>query len=371
VDKPTYLEARVEQDIQALRTRVRKMADLALAQVEDAVAAFTDDNRGLAYRVVLRDHRIDMLEDHIDRLCQEFLVRHMPVAAQLRFVVAVVKVNAELERIGDYAEGIARRVVTIAGSDVMVPERQRILEMSTVAGQMLRHAVKAFLDGDTDAAARTLESDRRVDAMNSDMFKALSDPASNLDLQVRFALLGLTNRIERIADRACNIAEEAIYAVRGQVVRHLPREDIRVLFLCDHNSCRSQMAEGIARHLAPANFIFSSAGVTPTAIDARAVAFLAKHSIDISRQRSKSLSDVGQIEDFHIVVTLSQAAEADRPEAPYHSVVLNWDIPDPSKTIAEGVDADAAYLAVYETLNDKIKDMTDGLVGAYEMEDDQ
>lgn len=365
-----HLEQRVEQDLQALRGRLRKMADLVLTQIEDAVAAFTDDDRRLAYRVVLRDNRVDMMEDHIDRMCQEFLVRHMPVAAQLRFAIAAVKVNSELERIGDYAEGIARRVVTIANAEVMVPERQRILEMSRVAAQMLRHAVQAFLEDDTDAAARTLESDRLVNSINSEMFESLADTKSNMDLHVRFALLGLTNRIERIADRACNIAEEAIFAARGQIVRHMPREDIRVLFLCDHNSCRSQMAEGIARRLAPANFIFSSAGMNPQSVDRKTVEFLASRGIDISRQRPKGLADVGNIEDFHIVVTLSEGAEEERPQAPYHSVVLSWSIPDPIKAVADGKDADAAYLATFEELSNRIKDMTDGLVGAHEMEDE-
>lgn len=366
----SHLEEHLERDLDVLKARLSKMANLVLRQLDDAIAAFTDDNRKLAYAVVLRDHRIDMLEDHIDRLCQEFLVRHMPVASQLRFIVAAVKVNSELERIGDYAEGIARRVVAVAEADAYVPQRQSILEMANVASQMLRHSIDAFLNRDTSMAARTLESDRKVDAMNSQMFESLSDSSSELPLTVRFALLGLTSRIERVADRACNIAEEAIYVARGQVVRHIPREDIRVLFLCENNECRSQMAEGIARRLAPAHFIFSSAGAAPGVLDENAVKYMAGQGIDISRQRPKAISAVGDINDFNILVTLSQAAEEETPEVPYHSVVLNWEIPDPHRAVAQGQDVKDAYAETYEKLLQKIRDMTDGLVGAYEMEEE-
>src|SRR5262245_49212996 len=109
-----HLEEKVQHDTDVLRRRLRRMADLVLTSLDDAVAAVANRDRRLAYQVVLQDNRVDVLERHIDRLCQEFLVRHMPVAGQLRFVVAVVKVNSELERIGDYAEAIARRAVTLS-----------------------------------------------------------------------------------------------------------------------------------------------------------------------------------------------------------------------------------------------------------------
>ncbi len=360
------LELHMKRDMETLRDRLRQMSDLVFQQLDDAVTAFAEGKRKLAYAVVLRDSRVDQFEDHIDRLSQEFLIRHMPVAKQLRFVVAVAKVNSEIERIGDYAEAIARRAITVYDL-ADVPQRAEIVEMSRHAFQMLRGAVTSFLDDDAELALHTLELDNSIDEMNSAIFNALARaPVERADLTARFALLGLLNRIERVADRACNIAEEAVYVVRGDVLRHLPREDKRVLFLCDHNGCRSQVAEAIARSIAPPNLIFASAGANPQPLDPRAVELLSRHDMDVSHHHSKGLSEVGPIEDFNVVVTLSQVAEEACPPVPYQAVALNWEIRDPSK--AEGSDADktAAYEAIYDDLHSKIEELVEVLAGSEE-----
>ena len=111
-----HVHERVEHDLGVIRRRLRHMSELVLKALDDAIASIANHDRRLAYSVVLLDNRIDMLERHVDRLCQEFLVRHMPVSAQLRFIITTVKVNAELERIGDYAEAIARRAASITAS---------------------------------------------------------------------------------------------------------------------------------------------------------------------------------------------------------------------------------------------------------------
>jgi phosphate transport system protein len=360
-----HLEEKVQHDTDVLRRRLRRMADLVLNSLDDAVAAVANRDRRLAYQVVLQDNRVDVLERHIDRLCQEFLVRHMPVAGQLRFVVAVAKVNSELERIGDYAEAIARRAVTLSQYPP-VAEIGQMVEMSKIAFQMLRQAVQAFLAGDSDLAMTTLGLDRQVDVMNDSVFKSLARVSEGeKDLTARFAFVGLLQRVERVADRACNIAEEAIYVVRGQVQRHLPLQDIRVLFLCEQNACRSQMAEAIARQIAPAHFIFQSAGTQPAPLDPGAVAYMAKQGIDISRQRPKGLSDVGNVEEFNVVVTLSRTAEEQCPTVPYGAMELNWEISDPSKVSGTAEGIESAYENVYQELRAKITELVDGLLGAH------
>jgi phosphate transport system protein len=365
----THLEEMIERDLQIIRNHLQKMAKLVLKQLEDAVSAFTEANRSLAYTVVLKDHRIDVLEDRIDRLCQEFLVRHMPVSEQLRFVVAVFKVNSELERIGDYAEAIARRAAKIKDA-AAIPERESILEMSGLAIKMLSSAMDSFLALDADSAMRTLESDRRVDQMNSALFESMTKNGNvHKDLNVRFSLLGVISRIERVADRACNIAEDAVYVARGQVMRHFPRSDTRVLFISEQNACRSQMAEGIARKLAPVHFFFSSAGSNPTQTDSRrTIEFMARQGIDISRLRIKRIEDAGKLEDFNVVVTLSHKAVEACPVIPYQVVQLNWDVQDPSQITGSEEEIEKAYREVFDKLCSRIKDLTQGLLGA---EDDE
>ncbi|MCG8555182.1 MAG: phosphate signaling complex protein PhoU [Proteobacteria bacterium] len=365
-----HLEERLERDITALRERVRSMAKLVVSQLKDAVSAFSEGDRKLAYRVVLRDHRIDVMERHIDRMCQEFLVRHMPVSTHLRFAVAVAKVNSELERIGDYAEAIARRVA-VTSEARNIPQREHILQMSKVSFGMLDDAVEAFLQGDAEAATRTLDADQQVDRLNSQIFEALAEPAEgNVNLPVRFALVGLINRIERVADRACNIAEEAVYVVRGEVLRHLPREDVRVLFLCRRNACRSQMAEAIARSVAPGHLIFASAGTDPGALDRGAVDFMLERGLDISRQRSKSTAKLGPIEDFNVIVTLCKEAEDTCPAVAYDAVQLHWDIADPSLATGSAEERHKAYQECFESLDSRIKELTDALIGADRREEE-
>lgn len=370
-----HIHERVQHDLDVIRRRLRHMSELVIKALDDAIAAVANRDRRLAYSVVLLDNRIDMMERHIDRLCQEFLVRHMPVAAQLRFIIATVKVNAELERIGDYAEAIARRAVTLSTVPEQ-PERERLFEMARLSFQTLRQAMLAFLDGDAEAAQQVFGIDKQVDTMNAQIFHSLSHPekaAATPDLTVPFVLLGVLNRVERVADRACNIAEEAIFSARGEVLRHVQRHDIRVLFLTETNSSRGQMAEGIARKIAPVNFLFSSAGTQPAAaIDPATIQFMAAKGTDISRQRTKSLADVGRIEDFNVVVTLSSEAEEACPEVPYGAMELNWDIADPSRATGTPKEIEAAYQAVYQELETKIEELVDSLLGAHaELEEDR
>jgi len=361
-----HLDERMQHDLHALRRELRTMADLVLTSLEDSITAVAERDRKIAYQVVLRDNRIDVLDRHVDRLCQEFLVRHMPVAGQLRFVLAVGKVTSELERIGDYAEAIARRAVGLS-EQPEIPELSRILEMASFSFQMLRQTIQAFLDGDPELAQGVFGRDREVDQMNQAIFDSLAHPSQEeRDFTARFALLGLVNRIERVADRACNIAEETIYMVRAEVVKHLPRRDIRVLFLCDRNACRSQMAEAIARKTAPGHFVFQSAGTTPEGpLDPGAVKFMAQKGVDISKQRPKGLSDVGRVEDFNVVVTLSTRAEEECPKVPYGSIELNWEIDDPSKFEGPAAEKEARYAAVYGDLHRKIQELIEGLLGAH------
>jgi phosphate transport system protein len=371
-----HVHERVEHDLGVIRRRLRHMSELVLKALDDAIASIANHDRRLAYSVVLLDNRIDMLERHVDRLCQEFLVRHMPVSAQLRFIITTVKVNAELERIGDYAEAIARRAVTLSTIKDQ-PERERIFEMARVAFQMLRQAVRSFLDGDDQLAQQVLGNDRQVDGMNSSIFNVLSHPAAGTsgtaDLMVPFVLLGVLNRIERVADRACNIAEEAIYAKRGEIQRHAMRSDVRVLFLDETNEVRGQMAEAIARQLAPVNLIFSSAGITAGAqIDPQTAKFMAGKRIDITRQRPTALADIGKIEDFNVVVTLSSAAAQACPPVPYAAMVLDWEISDPRKATGSPAEVTAAYEAVYRELHTKVEELVDSLLGAHaELDEDR
>src|SRR3954469_16936083 len=151
----THYEENLQRDIERIRKKVTDMGALAERALRSCMQALAQRNRQIAYSVVLRDQRIDELEKEIDRLCLEFLVRQQPVAGHLRFAYATIKINLELERIGDYAESISRQVLKVSHLHDKLP----IAEFSALANvsiPMLRNAVKAFREEDEQLARDTM-----------------------------------------------------------------------------------------------------------------------------------------------------------------------------------------------------------------------
>ncbi|HEY0708366.1 MAG TPA: PhoU domain-containing protein, partial [Polyangia bacterium] len=116
-----HYEETLQRDIERIRSKVRQMAELAEGSLRSCLRALTERNRSLAYSVIVRDQRIDELEKEIDRLCLEFIVRQQPVAGTLRFAYAAIKINSELERVGDYAESMARQILMLTSMDFDFP----------------------------------------------------------------------------------------------------------------------------------------------------------------------------------------------------------------------------------------------------------
>jgi phosphate transport system protein len=140
----THFEESLQRDSDRIRRKVREMAGLFGMALEGCLTALESKNRQLAYSVIIRDQRIDELEKEIDRLCLEFIVRQQPVAGTLRFAYAIIKINSELERVGDYAESMARQILQLAAMDVTVPI-ERFREIAGIAIPMFHGAVEAFL----------------------------------------------------------------------------------------------------------------------------------------------------------------------------------------------------------------------------------
>lgn len=360
---PPLLEELLERDLAEIHKQLRRMADLVLRSIDDALRALRTGDRRLAYSVILNDNRIDALEVHLDRLCQEFLVRHMPVAGQLRFIVSTTKVNSEIERIGDYADAIARRTVALAAAGSF-PVPEALFEMAAAAGTMLREATRAFVDGDPALATKVLDDESGVDEMNRALFDAFSHPdRGEQDLSTRFALLGILNRIERIADRACNIAEDAIYATKGEMLRHVPRHGLRVLFLSRADAVLGPMAEAIAHRRAPLNLSFAGAGLEPSPLDPVMVDFMRSRGFEVSRPHPRGLADIGSLEDFYVVVLLSKEVEDRCPPLPYKTIALTWDIPDPAMVKGTPAEVEAAYTRAYAEIDLKLGDLIAAMLG--------
>lgn len=325
-----HLAQQQERDLREIRTQLRAMADNVTQAVDDAITSLERRDRRLAYSVILGDNRIDAAQHALDHLSQVFMVRHMPAGSVLRFVVAAIKVAGELERIGDYAEAVAHRAVTLARAQNL-PQLDSILKMGRAAIDLVEASVESFLEADVAKANKVIDDEDAIDEMNRDIFDALSGDQADVPLTLRFALLGVLNRLERVADRASNIAEGAIYATKGEIVPHGPRGGHKVLFLSTQDAALGPMVEAMANANAPLAVAFTSCGLDPaTTFNPIMLEVLASRGLSCGRSRPRGLDEVGPLEGYSVVVLLSHEAEAACPPLPYRTVALSWDLPDPA-----------------------------------------
>jgi phosphate transport system protein len=358
-----HLEERLQRDIDRIRDRVREMADLAVRGLEDSVRSLTDRDHRVAYAAILRDSRVDELESVIDKQCVEFMVRHIPMARHLRFAHSVAKIILELERIGDYAESINRQAILLARTSHS-PDMDPYARLAGVAIEMVRQAVRAFLDEDLELAERTRELDAEANRIHQEIFRTLvtEKPQSTEDLSTLFSLLSVANRFERVADQAVNICEEVFYIVTGEIVKHQLKRELQILFVDLTGSCRGLMAQAIGRTVAGKQFLFVSAGVTLAGSDPHALEFLAKRGIDVVGHEMKTLADIGDLSRFKAVIALDPDAARAIPKVGYRTIFLEWPIPRPASDPAT-TDREAEYAAVFDELVERISELVRGLHG--------
>ena len=189
--------------------------------VHDSVQAVDRVDADLADRIIKRDSEIDDTEVDIEEECLKVLALHQPVAVDLRFIIAVIKINNELERIGDQAVNIAQRVQVIAKRP-KPPFWFDYSEMGEKAQKMLRMSLDALVNLDVDLAYRVITMDDEVDQIKNDAYDKIKQAIQDLPERVGYYinLLLISRHLERLADHATNIAEEVIYLVEGEIFRH-------------------------------------------------------------------------------------------------------------------------------------------------------
>jgi phosphate transport system protein len=364
---PTRLEQSLERDIERIREQVLEMAALAERALRDCVRALVEANRQLAYAVILRDQYIDEKEKGIDRLCLEFLVRQQPVGLHLRFAYSTIKINLELERVGDYAESVARQLLRLdpvpAASNGVL---SRIVEMADLAIPMLHDAVQAFVQRDPQLATNVIVREPAVDALlgklNADILRALHE--QKIVAETVEPLINIGRRFERVADQARNVCMETIYMCTGEYAKHPGAETFRVLFVGEHNACRSQLAEAIAQSLNQTKFIFSSAGIDPRAIAPSTIQFLREKGLDTSRLAPKAIFQVPNLDHYQVVVGVAKEAQQAFPRSPRKTVYVDWGIADPSRVEGPPEAVTAAYEATFEFLSHHVRALVEAVMDA-------
>jgi phosphate transport system protein len=366
VNTPTtpHLEALLQHDIDLIRGKLLEMAALDEDALSRAFRAFLSRDRQLAYSVILRDQDIDAMEMELDRLCLEFIVRHQPVGGHLRFVYSASKIVNDLERVGDYAESIARQVLLMGELDFPFP-RDRFSELANLAVPMLHNAIRAFVDKNPDLARTTMATEKRVNQLRdvvNDQLVAMRQEGV-LPLDALSPLITVARRFERVSDQATNICEEALYFATGEYVRHQVREGFRVVFLDETNGCLSRLAEAIGTALGEKRFTFFSAGAEAGEVDPQTVRFLAAKGIDASRQPSRTLAEIPQLEQVQVIVALSKEADRLLPKRPSKTVGMDWKVDDPTAVRGTPDEVYAAFERTYDTLTNHVRDLVQAILG--------
>jgi len=215
------MRTRFQQGLDELREKLLKMGGMAEQAVDRACQAYRERDLTLCHRVLENESLINAAEREIDGIALDLLAMQQPMAIDLRFILAVVKINADLERVGDQAVNIAERVMDMmelpaAELPVDVPR------MASAASAMVQRALESFIEGKAELAQAVLEMDNVVDRMRDEAFISLVRTMNENPAITRQALdaLLLARNLERVADHATNIAEDVIFWVRGADVRH-------------------------------------------------------------------------------------------------------------------------------------------------------
>jgi phosphate transport system protein len=215
------MERHFHHDLITLQDRLGEMAGRTETALTKAMESLKRRDAGLAREVVSEDMAIDRLELEVERQCLDFLGLQQPVARDLRFIVAAIRVSNYLERIGDHAVNIAQNAAKLAGLQP-VDRVEDVTAMAERTITMLREAVSAWIQHDVATARRVCERDAEIDALKAQIFARFSSLMVHDPNVVPRALeLVLTSRnLERIADLATNIAEEAIFVTEARVIKH-------------------------------------------------------------------------------------------------------------------------------------------------------
>ena len=225
------MRSRFQHGLDELKERLLEMGGMAEAAIELAADSYRKRDGRLAQQVFEREKMINQSERTIDEMAVDLLAMQQPMATDLRFVLAVLKINSDLERVGDLAVNIAQRALDLTQeAEIEVPVD--IARMTTAVSTMVRRALESFLSGKADVAQAVLEMDSIVDRMKDEAFVNLVAQMTRNPDKVRgyIDILLITRYLERIADHATNIAEDVIYWVSGADVRH------NVRFSQEHDS---------------------------------------------------------------------------------------------------------------------------------------
>ncbi len=216
------MERHFVQELEALKTNIIRMASMVEESMADSLKAVLERSPETAWKVIEREQRVNAFELENDNAVVDLLALQQPVAGDLRFILAALKINNDLERIGDHAVNIAESAITFTSLPPLEVQTD-IPRMGLITKEMLRDAIDGFIHNNAAACRGELQNDDLMDAMNK---KTINDLIAEVQsapdsLRAALELTRVSRNLERVADLATNIAEEVIFVAEAQVVKHL------------------------------------------------------------------------------------------------------------------------------------------------------
>lgn len=219
---------RLQEDLKKLRERLSEMAMLVKSQLKKSICSLLEEDEDLANEVIVNEKRVNAMELNIDRDCEHIFALLNPVAHDMRFVFATLKINADLERIADYGEDIAGMVLIGKKSfDKNLIKTIGLTEMSEITQEMMEGVTKAYFEDNTKIARSVFSKDLKLDEINKNASTIAEDYIkNNLDkIQQALLIISIIRKLERVGDHITNIAEEIIFYKEAKVLRHINKSE--------------------------------------------------------------------------------------------------------------------------------------------------
>lgn len=215
------MERHFDAELGQLKEKLLKMAGLVEEAISLSIKALVDRDERLAQNIIGQDEAINTMEIEIDEMALKLLALHQPAAVDLRFLIMALRINNDLERMGDLAVNISERTLDLVRQPPLKPLID-IPRMAVMAQKMVKDSLDAFVNKDAELARSVCRRDDEVDNLNSQIFRELltymmQDPQT---IQRALDLILVAKHLERIADHATNIGEDVVYLVKGKTIKH-------------------------------------------------------------------------------------------------------------------------------------------------------
>jgi phosphate transport system protein len=369
---PYSARERFDRRLQGLLDQVLVLGNMVEQAVAQSLAALHQRDHIAARRVYAGDQHINEKRYAIENECVTLIATQQPMARDVRFLAANLEIITELERIGDYAKGIAKITLLLADEPDEPSVSRHLNHMAELGLSMLRRGLDAFVAGDVESARAIPAQDDAVDNLYNRIYQELTHRMVEDTISIDHAnqLIWAAHNLERLADRVSNICERTVYISTGDLQELDPGDDLaffendvpkvsgsskpKILFLCTHNSARSQMAEAFLHKNAGDRYEVHSAGLEPGEINPYTRRVMAEVGLDLAGQRSKSLSEyLGKVQ-FAYLITVCDHADEQCPFFPGQGTRLHWSFEDPSAAVGREDEKLARFRQVRDVIEARI-----------------